>query len=106
MLVAKAEYPVMTEGKLYLAVVSDEQAVLLAAKAAGRAVLVIHVPDCREKTPFGMPYLIEQGAKISEAIRVICTSAKLTAALLRLRFADAQLTRISNAVYFKINAVH
>lgn len=64
---AKAEYEVMTEGKLYPVVVSDEQAVLLAAKAAGRAVIGVYDPGCREKAPFGVPYLIEEGAEISES---------------------------------------
>lgn len=64
---AKAEYSVMTEGKLYPVVVSDEQAVLLAAKAAGRAVIGVYDPGCREKAPFGVPYLIEEGAEISES---------------------------------------
>ena len=64
---AKAEYLVMTEGKLYPVVVSDEQAVLLAAKAAGRAVIGVYDPGCREKAPFGVPYLIEEGAEISES---------------------------------------
>ncbi len=64
---AKAEYEVMTEGKLYPVVVSDEQAVLLAAKASGRAVIGVYDPGCREKAPFGVPYLIEEGAEISES---------------------------------------
>lgn len=64
---AKAEYEVMTEGKPYPVVVSDEQAVLLAAKAAGRAVIGVYDPGCREKAPFGVPYLIEEGAEISES---------------------------------------
>ena len=64
---AKAEYSVMTEGKLYPVVVSDEQAVLLAAKAAGRAVIGVYDPGCGEKAPFGVPYLIEKGAEISES---------------------------------------
>ena len=49
------------EGKVYSITVSDDQKALLAAAAAGRAVLGLWDPEKPEEMPWGVPYLAEKG---------------------------------------------
>ncbi|MDO5417134.1 MAG: GNAT family N-acetyltransferase [Lachnospiraceae bacterium] len=52
-------FPILVEEKEYEILVSDEQEALLAAKAAGRAVVGLWDSRHPEQAPFGVPYLAE-----------------------------------------------
>ncbi len=62
----KKEFTITVEEKVNTVVVSDELSVLLAAKAAGRAILGVYDPTNLQEAPFGVPYLIERGEEITE----------------------------------------
>lgn len=56
----------VVEGREYLVVVSDQEQALLAAKAAGRAVLGLWDSRHPERAPFGAAYLIDCEEEITE----------------------------------------
>lgn len=56
----------VVEGRSYPVIVSDEEPALLAAKAAGRAVLGLWDLSRPERAPFGVPYLIDREEEITE----------------------------------------
>lgn len=60
------ELPVVIENRKYFVVVSDQKEALLAAKAAGRAVLGLWDRRHPERAPFGVPYLIDCEEEITE----------------------------------------
>ncbi len=62
----KKEYYVMVEGVLRSIIVSDEETVLLAAKAAKRAVLGLYDQENFKTAPCGIPYLAERETPLTE----------------------------------------
>lgn len=60
------EYSMLLEGKQYTLVVSDDKAALLAAKAAGRAVLGRYDSRNLQDMPIEIPYMLEKGQVPSE----------------------------------------
>lgn len=62
----KKEYFVCVENTVYPVTFSDEKEALLAAKAAGRAVLGLWDKNNPENIPTEIPYLVEEEAQITE----------------------------------------
>lgn len=61
----RRELQVTVEGEINTVVVSDDVSVLLAAKAAGGAVLGLYDAEDAENLPFGIPYFLEKGEPIT-----------------------------------------
>ena len=62
----KKEYSVIVEKTAYPVLFSDEKEALLAAKAAGRAVLGLWDAEYPENIPAEIPYLVEDEAQLTE----------------------------------------
>ncbi len=64
----RKELSITVEGMAETVVVSDEPSALLAAKAAGGAILGIYDPANLLEAPFGVPYLIQEEEEITEEL--------------------------------------